>query len=210
MAEAKTVAILGGGPVGLAAAAHVLERGMEPVVLEAGPDAATPCASGPMCGCSRPGNTTSTRQPDGCWRRGLDAPSGCDYPTGGELVAQYLEPLATRTPLKDRIRTRSRVTSVGRVGFDKVKTRGREAAPFEVRYENGKGPESLRADAVIDATGTWLAPNPAGADGRPAMGEREVQDRLADGMPDVLGRDRARYAGRSVAVLGAGHSASAP
>ena len=33
----KTVAILGGGPVGLAAAAHVLERGMEPVVLEAGP-----------------------------------------------------------------------------------------------------------------------------------------------------------------------------
>ena len=33
----KTVAILGAGPVGLAAAAHVLERGMEPVVLEAGP-----------------------------------------------------------------------------------------------------------------------------------------------------------------------------
>ena len=99
------------------------------------------------------------------------------------------------------------MTSVGRVGFDKVKTRGREAAPFEIRYENGKGPESLRADAVIDATGTWLAPNPAGADGRPAMGEREVQDRLAYGMPDVLGRDRGRYAGRSVAVLGAGHSA---
>src|SRR6267142_1171333 len=35
----KTVAILGGGPVGLAAAAHLLERGMEPVVLEAVPAA---------------------------------------------------------------------------------------------------------------------------------------------------------------------------
>ena len=57
---------------------------------------------------------------------------------------QYLEPLATRTPLKDRIRTSSRVTSVGRLGFDKVKTKGREVAPFEVRYQNGKGPESLQ------------------------------------------------------------------
>jgi hypothetical protein len=65
----------------------------------------------------------------------------------------------------------------------------------------------MHADAVIDATGTWLAPNPAGADGRPAIGEQETQDRLAYGMPDVLGRDRARYAGKTVAVLGAGHSA---
>ena len=46
----KTVAILGAGPVGLAAAAHVLERGMEPIVLEAGPQAGArrapvePCA----------------------------------------------------------------------------------------------------------------------------------------------------------------------
>ncbi len=122
-------------------------------------------------------------------------------------MARYLEPLATRTPLRDRIRTSSRVTSVGRLGFDKVKTKGREAAPFEVRYQNGKGPESLRADAVIDATGTWLTASPAGADGRAAIGETKLQDRIAYGMPDVLGKDRARYAGKTVAVLGAGHSA---
>ena len=36
MREAKTVAIIGAGPVGLAAAAHVLERGLRPIVLEAG------------------------------------------------------------------------------------------------------------------------------------------------------------------------------
>jgi NADPH-dependent 2,4-dienoyl-CoA reductase/sulfur reductase-like enzyme len=208
MAEAKTVAILGGGPVGLAAAAHVLERGMEPVVLEAGPDAGHAVRQWSHVRMFSPWEYNIDKAAERLLTTvGWNAPSGCEYPNGGELVAQYLEPLATRTPLRDRIRTRSLVTSVGRVGFDKVKTKGREAAPFEVRYENGKGPESLRADAVIDATGTWLAPNPAGADGRPAMGEREVQDRLAYGMPDVLGGDRGRYAGRTVAVLGAGHSA---
>ena len=61
---------------------------------------------------------------------------------------------------------------------------------------------------MIDATGTWFAPGPAGAGGLPAIGEDEAgQAHVAYGMPDVLGRDRARYAGKAVAVLGAGHSA---
>jgi len=36
MSEARSVAIIGAGPVGLAAAAHVLARGLRPIVLEAG------------------------------------------------------------------------------------------------------------------------------------------------------------------------------
>ena len=60
---------------------------------------------------------------------------------------------------------------------------------------------------MIDASGTWHSPNPAGANGLPAIGEMQAADRIAYGMPDVLGRDRARYAGKTVAVLGAGHSA---
>jgi len=35
----KSVAVIGAGPVGLAAAAHLLERGLQPIVLEAGPEA---------------------------------------------------------------------------------------------------------------------------------------------------------------------------
>src|SRR5216684_4367114 len=204
----KTVAILGGGPVGLAAAAHVLERGMEPVVLEAGPAAGHAVRQWSHVPMFSPWEYNIDKAAGRLLAAvGWNAPSGGGYPTGGELLAQYLEPLATRTPLKDRVRTESLVTSVGRVGFDKAKTKGREAAPFEVRYQNGKGPESLRADTVIDATGTWLTASPAGADGRAAIGETKLQDRIAYGMPDVLGRDRARYAGRAVAVLGAGHSA---
>jgi thioredoxin reductase len=96
---------------------------------------------------------------------------------------------------------------VGRVGFDKAKTKGRENAKFEVHYQNGKGPEILRADAVIDTSGTWGSPNPAGANGLPALGEHEARANISYGMPDVLGQERARFAGKVVAVLGAGHSA---
>ena len=204
----KTVAILGAGPVGLAAAAHVLERGLEPVVFEAGPTAGHAVRQWSHVQIFSPWDYNIDKAAERLLAEtGWNKPQPDHYPTGAELLEQYLEPLATRTRLKDRIRTNSRVTGVGRAGFDKVKTKGREAAPFEIRYQNGKGPEVLRADAVIDVTGTWFSPNPAGANGLEAIGEREAQDRIAYGMPDVLGRDHARYAGRSVAVLGAGHSA---
>ncbi|MFZ5782096.1 MAG: NAD(P)-binding domain-containing protein [Pseudomonadota bacterium] len=204
----RTVAILGAGPVGLAAAAHVLERGMKPVVLEAGPTAGHAVRQWSHVQLFSPWEFNIDKAAERLLARaGWNRPQPDHHPTGGELLEQYLEPLATRTPLKEHIRTGSLVTAVARKGFDKVKSNGREAAPFEIRYQNGKGPESLTADAVIDATGTWFSPNPAGAGGLQAIGEREAQDRIAYGMPDVLGRDRARYAGRCVAVLGSGHSA---
>ena len=140
---------------------------------------------------------------------GWNSPDPQSYPTGGELYEKYLEPLATKTPLRDRIRTESRVVGISRVGLDKLKTAGRADARFEVRYDNGVGGKSLQADAIIDATGTWFKPSSAGANGLSARGETAgaVASRLAYGMPDVLGGARARYAGKRVAVLGAGHSA---
>ena len=189
----KTVAILGAGPVGLAAAAHVLERGMEPVVLEAGPQVGHAVRQWSHVPLFSPWEYAIDKASERLLTAaGWNSPPPDQYPTGGELLAQYLEPLATRTPLKDHIRTSSMVTSVGRAGFDKMKSNGRAFEPFTIRYQNGQasrngGPEQLKADAVIDATGTWFSPNPAGADGLPAIGEREAQERIAYGMPDVLG-----------------------
>jgi hypothetical protein len=204
----KTVAILGGGPVGLAAAAHVLERDMTPVVLEAGPEAGHAVRQWAHVRMFSPWEYNIDKAAGRLLvATGWNSPQADRYPTGGELVERYLEPLATRTALKDHVRTSSQVVSVARAGFDKVKTKGREAAPFEIRYRNGAGPKTMTADAVIDATGTWYSPNPAGANGLPALGERELRQRIAYGMPDVAGTARARYLGKTVAVLGAGHSA---
>lgn len=208
MNSAKTVAIIGAGPVGLAAAAHVMERGMTPVVLEAGAEAGHAVRQWQHVQLFSPweynvDQAAARLLADIGWNR----PDPNVYPTGGELLDQYLVPLATRTPLKDVIRTSSRVTAISRAGFDKAKTKDREKARFEIRYQNGKGPETMHADAVIDSSGTWASPNPAGANGLAAIGEREAQGNIAYGMPDVLGKDRDRYAGRAVAVLGAGHSA---
>jgi hypothetical protein len=204
----KSVAVIGAGPVGLAAAAHLLERGLEPIVLEAGPEAGYSVRQWQHVQLFSPWEYNVDKAAARLLAPiGWNSPDPQVYPTGAELLERYIEPLATKTLLKDVIRTATRVTSVGRVGFDKAKTKGRESAKFEIRYQNGKGPEILRTDAVIDASGTWRSPNPAGANGLPAIGEREAQAQISYGMPDLLGKDRARFAGKTVAVLGAGHSA---
>lgn len=208
MGKAKTVAIIGAGPVGLAAAAHVLERGLIPIVLEAGPAIGHAMRQWSHVQLFSPWEYNVDKAAERLLAPiGWNSPDPTYYPTGGELLTQYLEPLASRTALKDHIHTSSNITDISRAGFDKLKTKGRGDAPFELRYQNGEGPKSIRADAVIDASGTWFSPNPGGANGLPALGERENAGHIAYGMPDVLGKDRPCYAGKTIAVLGAGHSA---
>ena len=64
------VVIIGAGPIGLAAAAHAAERGLD--VRRPGVRARTrapPSASGPTSGCSPRGASWSTRRRGGCSRR---------------------------------------------------------------------------------------------------------------------------------------------
>src|SRR5262245_30725638 len=146
MNQPKTVAIIGAGPVGLAAAAHVLEQGLVPVVLERGPDAAHAVRQWAHVQLFSPWEYNVDKAAARLLAEtGWNTPEPTEYPTGSELVERYLAPLATQTVLKDQIKLSSRVTSVSRVGFDKLKSKGRETAPFALRYENGAGPKALQA-----------------------------------------------------------------
>ena len=76
-----------------------------------------------------------------------------------------------------------------------------------MREANGHTRTDL-ARAVIDASGTWSSPNPLSAAGTPAIGEDTFGDRIAYGVPDVLGTNRFAYARQRVLVVGGGHSAA--
>ena len=76
-----------------------------------------------------------------------------------------------------------------------------------VRAQTLDGVVEFLADSVVDASGTWFNPNPAGASGLPAVGEEAVSH-IRYGMPDILELERTRYAGKRVLVIGAGHSAA--
>jgi thioredoxin reductase len=202
------VAVIGAGPVGLAAAAHLLERGLEPLVFEAAPRVGASVRSWGHVRVFSPWafdvDPAAERLLDAA---GWERPASDGYPTGDEIVERYLEPLAALPPIAARLRLGARVVAVTRHGIDKLKDTGREETPFELVVDHGGSERRYLASAVIDASGTWTRPNPVGAGGVPAAGETAAGDRIARGIPDVLGRDRARYAGKRVLVVGSGHSA---
>lgn len=207
MTATHPVAVIGAGPVGLAAAAHLLERNLEPLVLEAGDDVAANVARWAHVRVFSPWRTvTNAAAARLLQATGWKEPDPNGYPTGGDLRDDYLVPLATTTALADRIRVGHRVVAVTRLHHYKLRDRGREDAPFELVVETSRGRERMLARAVIDASGSFTTPNPLGASGIPAAGETEHADRIAYGLPDVRAA-RDRYAGRRVLVVGAGHSA---
>ncbi|WP_404312620.1 NAD(P)-binding domain-containing protein [Agrococcus terreus] len=196
------VIVIGAGPQGLAAAAHLLERGFEPIVLERGGSAGAAVSE---WGHVRLFSAWDELV-DSASRRLLQAEGhtipASGYPKGEAWVRDYLAPLAAA--LGDRVRFGFEVTSVSRLGRDKVVDAGRAGQPFAVRVVDREGSEQrLLAQAVLDASGTWSQPGPAGADGTPALGERAAADHIDYRIP----ADVSALAGTHVAVVGAGHSA---
>lgn len=207
--SSSPVAVIGAGPVGLAAAAHLVQRGMPVVLLEAGASVASHLGSYRQVRLFSPWRYNIDRAARALLdAAGWNAPAPDKLPTAGELVDDYLAPLARTAALAPHIQFGARVVAVSRDGFDKAKTAGREQADFVLQIQTAEGLRELRASAVIDASGTWSQPNPLGTHGLPVPGEAAAQAHIAHGMPDVLGAERSRYAGRKVLVVGAGHSAA--
>jgi thioredoxin reductase len=199
------VMVIGAGPQGLAAAAHLMERGESVVVLEAG--------DGPAAAVAEWGHVRLfsgwPELVDPAARRllaatGWSAPTG-GYPTGREWIDTYLAPLAA--VLGDRVRYRTRVVGVSRRGRDRLASAGRAEQPFTIHVLSDGLESRLEARAVIDASGTWTQPNPAGADGYPAVGELAAAANAGLSYLPPTPQEAAGLAGRHTVVVGSGHSA---
>jgi len=204
------VAVIGAGPIGLAAAAHLIQRGLPVKVYETGSSVGANVRDWAHVRLFSPWEYNI----DPVARAMLEAygwkePPGKAMPTGQDLYEDYLKPLAAIPYMAAVIETKAEVTAITRQGADKVLSRDRGAKPFVLAIRDGSG--RMRRDlarAVIDASGTWTSPNPLGAGGIAAEGETDHQDFITYGIPDVLGRDRTIYQGRKTLVVGAGHSAA--
>jgi thioredoxin reductase len=203
------VAIIGGGPVGLAAVAHLLERGETPILFEAGDAVGANIRDWAHVRMFSPWEYTvdsaSVRLLE---QHGWQMPPKDTLPTGADLRDKYMLPFSDLPEVRDVIQFGAKVIAISRSNIDKMKDKGRDDAPFVLHIEYSNGDETLiKASAVIDASGTWHKPNPIGANGLLAVGEKRYSDRITYGIPDVAGSAKSRYANKRVMVVGNGHSA---
>lgn len=201
------VIIIGTGPIGLAAAAHLAHRNESLIVLEKSDSAGS---------SQRDWGHVRLFTP---WKYNIDPvarmllettpwahPDDDIYPTGYELRDSYLLPLARHPGIEPHIRYDHRVTGIARYGVGITEDR-RMAAPFEVRCEVNGRSETILGRAVIDASGTWGQPNSLLANGLPLPNAETLAPHIITGVPNVLVDQRQRYAGKRTLVVGGGHSA---
>ena len=129
--ENLPVAVIGGGPVGLAAAAHLIARGLPVKLYEAGDAIGANLRDWGHVRVFTPWRyCLDTAAMALLARHGWRSPAPDAFPTGSEIVAGYLEPLAATPELAAVIETGARVTAISRHGVDKVVSRAREGRPF--------------------------------------------------------------------------------
>ncbi|RKJ49310.1 FAD-dependent oxidoreductase, partial [Butyricicoccus sp. 1XD8-22] len=202
------IVVIGAGPVGLAAAAHLVEQGQNFILLESGSRVGSHILQWGHVRLFSPWQYNIDKVAKKLLEKsGWIAPPEEKLPIGKEIVEQYLEPLANLPEIKDRILFNSKVIAVSKKGFDKMKNTGREDVPFVLYVEQQGDTERIEARAVIDATGTWSNPNPVNADGIWTAEEILLNKLIHYGIPNIQGKDRDRYLNKRVAVVGGGHSA---
>ncbi|MEM7017472.1 MAG: FAD-dependent oxidoreductase [Pseudomonadota bacterium] len=203
-----SVVVVGAGPVGLAAAAHLTMRGMNPIVLEKGTHAGAAIQQWGHVRVFTPWHyVTDSAMVELLESSGWQHPQQESIPTGSEIVNAYLKPAATY--FGDQVHYGVTVTAITKKGFSKSVSEGRNDVPYVVHYRTDDQREHvLEADVIIDATGTWSNPNPIGVNGVPVPGEQQFADKITYGIPDILDKDQASYLGRRILVLGGGHSAA--
>src|SRR5688500_7270252 len=128
------VAVIGAGPVGLAAAARLIERGITPLILEAGAAVGAHLADYGHVRLFSPWRYNIDRAMAAMLARsGWTAPPDEALPLAGEVVQRVLAPFAALPEVAAQLQLNTRVRAISRDGFDKVKTTDRDKAPFVIR-----------------------------------------------------------------------------
>lgn len=127
------VVVIGAGPAGLAAAAHLNERGIGHLVLESGPAAASAVREWSHVRLfSTWGELVDPAAEKLLAPTGWTKPDAASYPTGGDWADKYLQPLADG--LGEQVRYQATVTGVSRAGRDRIVDADRESQPFVVHF----------------------------------------------------------------------------
>ncbi|MCI0156552.1 NAD(P)-binding domain-containing protein [Leifsonia shinshuensis] len=203
------VVIIGAGLIGLAAAAHLIERGIQFEIYETGDASGHTVAQWAHIRFFSPWkmlvDTAAARLlAETRWT----VPDDKKLPTGGQFLDEYLAPLAALDSIRPHIHYGVAVTDVSREGMDRTRSAGRADTPFLLRIQDAEGVQEVTARAVIDASGTYLTSNSLASSGLAPLGLPAVVEHVSHALPDVVGRERDRFAGKRVTVVGAGHSAA--
>ena len=133
-----------GGPVGLAAAAHLIGRGLPVRVYEAGTTVGASVLDWSHVRVFTPWKyNVDTAAQALLERQGWVMPPAEDLPTGAELYDDYLRPLAETPELARAIETGAQVEAISRLGIDKVASKGRSDRPFRLRIERSDGAAAM-------------------------------------------------------------------
>jgi len=211
--EARRLAIIGAGPIGLEAALLGVQLGFEVRIFERGRIGEHVQRWGHVRLFSPFGmNTTAGgRAAIKAELPGHTFPSDDECITGRQHVAAYLEPLSRLKVLKDCVRTENQVLYVGRQRLLKDDLAGdpkRANAPFRLLVRE-KGKERFEeADVVLDCSGTYGQHRWLGDGGIPAAGELAAENAICYGLEDILGERRNYFAGKTTLVIGSGFSAA--
>lgn len=228
----KRLAVIGAGPIGIEMAIGAALRGMEVEIFERAPSCAAHVQSYEFVQLFSPWSLNTTEAGLKALRSiGAPTPAESEFPTGRELLDGYLLPLVEvlqKNPNCKGINYNSEVLSIGRGHLLKGESIGggsmkmpkgkplveleRRETPFRFLICQGEQERYVEGfDFVADCTGCYrqeLA-NWVGGGGVPAIGERSLRakQRLWMTIPNVLGTERNRFAGKRTLVVGSGMSA---
>ncbi len=207
------LAILGAGPTGLEAALAAVENGFAFTLYEASERVAGHVRDWSHVELFSPwGYDVSPRARRALAAAGVELPAQDDptCPSGKELVRRVLEPIARLPAIRAGLRTGIRVVSVGREGLlkhEEIASARRGALPFRLLLADASEREwTESADVVLDCTGSYSRPNALGDGGIRAPGESELDSEIRRRIPN-LEEEPADWAGKTILVVGAGHSA---